>query len=296
VDNHITEDQIAGNPELEAYLRANFPQALNADYQPPVPPHVSKRNSFALPTDVTSDRANTHTNTHTNATEVSVSPRNIRPLVTYLRDPDTESNTRKSRFLRAQRWIPGILYGSDPTQGIYEHQGEASKLLCKTPWHLLERELGRYHRGVEGRVYALTVWEHEDAAEPLLPPQLVVPRNIQRHPVQSKLYCANFCRYHAGRPLKLPIRYVNQEESPALKRDGYILPIQRTIEVLVDFDNPSVSIPEAVELECTGLQFEEVIRKDRLVLPDGVRLSDRVLRRGDDYIVGVVDGRNREST
>ena len=87
----------------------------------------------------------------------------------------------------------------------------------------------------------------------------------------------NYVRYHPGRPLHLPIVQVNQDESPALKRDGYLLPISRTVDCFVDEDAPN--IPQAIEMECTGLQFKEVVRRDRLVLPPGVRFSDRVLKR-----------------
>ena len=69
------------------------------------------------------------------------------------------------------------------------------------------------------------------------------------------------------------------------------MPIQRRIECFVDADAPV--IPTALELECTGLQFGSVVRTDRLILPPGVRLSDRVLARGDDYIIAVVDGKGR---
>eukprot|EP00977_Amphora_coffeiformis_P030394 scaffold46660_cov199-Amphora_coffeaeformis.AAC.4 len=203
------------------------------------------------------------------------------------------------------KWIPGLLYGSDPTRGILSQQPE-SKTFVKTQWNLLERELDRYHRDIDARVYELTVLRDEDneddndeqqqqqqqqhSTHPVMDPQLVVPANVQRHPVQSKLYCANFVRYHPGRPLKLPIAQINTEESPALKREGYLIPIERRIECWVD---DGVDIPEAIELECTGLQFRDVVRMDRLVLPEGVHLTNRVKKRGREFIVAVVDGRAR---
>mgnify|MGYP005855284365 CR=1 FL=1 len=302
---NVTAEAMEKDPELAAYMKANFPEAVIPGYRPPVPPHNSKMQSFgegnggsirpATASFANDDDEDDDVFTETKAP--AVYPRNIRPMTTYLRDPETESNSRRSRYLRAFRWIPGLLYGSDPTRNIFSHQPQ-SKTFVKTQWHLLERDLDRYHREIDARVYELTVLHHhdddddneDDKAQPVMEPQLVVPANVQRHPVQTKLYCTNYVRYHPGRPLKLPVRQINVEESPALKRDGYLIPITRRIECWVD---DGVDIPEAIELECTGLQFNEVVRMDRLVLPDGVHLTDRVKKRGDDYVVAVVDGRGR---
>ena len=87
------------------------------------------------------------------------------------------------------------------------------------------------------------------------------------------------------------LTYINEEESPALKRDGFIIPIQRYIECFIE---DGADIPEKLELECTGLRYKEVIRLDRIIVPDGVRFSDRVIKRGDDLVVGVVHGSSRD--
>jgi large subunit ribosomal protein L25 len=171
--------------------------------------------------------------------------------------------------------------------GIFSHQPE-SKTFIKTPWRVLQRELDRYHRGFESRVYDLTVLESpdDDSGGTV---HRVIPKNVQRHPVMSSIYCANYCRYHAGRPIKIPLVYINEEESPVLKRDGFIVPIQRSVECFVE---DGVPIPEKLELECTGLRYKQVVRRDRVLLPDGVRFSDRVIKKGDLFIIGVVFGKN----
>ena len=111
------------------------------------------------------------------------------------------------------------------------------------------------------------------------------------HPVKEEVYCVNFCRYHAGRPLKLPLKHVNEDMSPALKGDCFIIPIQRKIEVIIE---EGVSIPDHLELDCSSLKAQEVIRRDRILLPDGVKFSKRVLRRRFiDYVVGKVEGSSR---
>jgi ribosomal protein L25 (general stress protein Ctc) len=212
--------------------------------------------------------------------------RNIRPLTTYRRDPQRDEGTRNSKRLRYHEgMIPGLLYGGDPNLDIYSHQPE-SKIFLKTEWKVLQRELDRYRHNFESRVYKLTVKDNmEDDAEGRV--HLVTPQNVQRHPLLETIYCANFLRYHPLRPLKIPIRYINVDESPALKRDAFMIPIQRFIECYVE---DGADIPESIDLECAGLLMKQVARKDRLIIPDGVRMTKRTLKRGEDFIVGVVRG------
>lgn len=271
----LTKEKAESDAATIAFLRANYPSVFQEKTEKQVEKAVENTTlrSVEAKKDVVSDATNSL---------------NIRPLTCYLRDAETESGSRNSEWLREEKMIPGLLYGGDPSLGIRSDQPD-SKVFIKTPWRLLQAELDRYHRSFESRVYDLTVLEHpEDDSGGTV--HRVIPQNVQRHPVKETIYCANFCRYHAGRPIRLPLVYVNEEESPALKRDGFIIPIQRYVECFVGEGTP---IPERLELECTNLQFKEVIRVDRLILPENVRLSDRVLKRGDDYILGVVHGKNR---
>jgi ribosomal protein L25 (general stress protein Ctc) len=276
-----TKHQLHDNPALEEYIRANFPDAFVENSEESEVNHVINykretgmpRSSEGLKTSLESEYT---------------FPLNIRPLRTVLRDPTMEEGTRSCRRLRKEEGvIPGLIYGSDPNLGLFSYQPE-SKILVKTPSSVLQTELDRFGHHVESRVYDLTLY---DESNNVLSVHRVVPRDLQRHPVHaSVLYCVNFCRYHPGRPIEIPITYLNEEESPALKRDGFILPIKRFIECFVEDGAP---IPEKLELECTGLRYKDVVRKDRIVLPDGVRFSDRVVKRGDELIIGVVFGKGR---
>lgn len=224
-------------------------------------------------------------------------PRNIRPITAYLRDVINEEGSRSCEKLRIkEKMIPGLLYGGNPALSIFSHQS-SSKVYIKTPLPNLQREMDRYHRTFESRVYDLTIYDKQyddedntnDRNDGIV--HRVTPQNLQKHPVHNTVYyCANFLRYHPGRPLKLPIEYINEEESPALKRDGFIVPINRYVECLIEDD---VDIPEKIEMECTGLNYKDVIRTDRLILPDGVKLSNRVIKKGKEFLVGVVFGKSR---
>jgi large subunit ribosomal protein L25 len=287
-----TRQRVEDDPALEAYLRANFPEAFveeegdDEDAEGADPEEeLDAPGDFVRPAKAIKERK---------AEEQDAFPLNIRPLVTYLRDPTREEGSRICRRLRGRDGtIPGLVYGSDPSLGVYSFQ-PGSKLFVKTPSSALQKELDRYGHHFSSRVYDLAVLDPAGGGggeAAVVSRHRVVPRDVQRHPVHaSVLYCANFCRYHPGRPLLLPVAYVNEEESPALKRDGFILPLKRYIECFVEDGAP---IPERLDLECSGLRFKDVIRKDRVALPDGVRFSDRVERRGREFLIGVVFGRSR---
>jgi len=219
--------------------------------------------------------------------EANASPLNIRKMHCYLRDTVEEEGSRRSDWLREVNLeIPGLLYGSDPTIGI-NSEDDSSKIYVKTPWNVLERETDIHRRAFESRVYDLTVYEDYEQAEEGTGGTVhrVVPTSVRWHPVKNKLFCANYLRYHAGRPIQIPIMYINEEESPSMKRGGYIAPINRFVSCYVD---EGVRIPDFLELECTGLELKEVVRIDRVSFPDGVRMSRRV--KEHHRIIGTVFG------
>jgi hypothetical protein len=119
---------------------------------------------------------------------------------------------------------------------------------------------------------------------PIIENTLVIPTDLQMHPVDHTAFCLNFIRYHPGKPIRLPIRTINEEESPAMKRGGFIAFTNKTIECLID---ENAVVPEYIPLECSGLRQKDVVRRDRLVLPEGVVISPRV---SEDYLLGSVFG------
>ena len=166
----LTPEQLEADEDLQRWFAANFADANNSDAnsdasstqppktvyaedepRPPLPPPPSRR--VELPS--------------------HLSARNVRPLVAYLRRPGVEEGSRNCRRLRSPDvnepylpMVPGVLHGSDPSSGILSVD-PASKLLIKTPWFEVQRELDRYHHGrngrFENRVYALTVYPAEEA-------------------------------------------------------------------------------------------------------------------------------------
>lgn len=290
----VTKERLDSDPALLEFMQANFPDAFEVDEDLEDPVYAQMR-AMGINTDPPDSYAGKKRKAEkakkSGAAGSAVYPRNIRPLTCFRRDPLSEDGSRSSKKLRKQQdLIPGLLYGADPTQGILDSRDHSTKIFIKTPWNLLKSELDRYHRSFDSRIYDLRVLEHPDDEEGTV--HRVTPQNVNKHPLLEELYCCNFLRYHPGRPLKIPFNFINTEDSPALKRDGFVVPIQRKIECFIE---DGADIPEAIDVECTGVKFREVIRPDRLILPDGVRFSDRVRKQTEKrrFIVGVVFGGTR---
>ena len=286
----LTQEQVDANPEIAEYMRVNFGTEQSDDTINGIHIPLEVQKEFGITEEDMQAAKKTETS---KPIKQYGDPRvdaglgteeqqalNIRVLKTYLRQD--EGTKPCNRLRNHHKLIPGILYGSDASANISSMQA-SSKTLLQTPWAELQRELDRFHRRFESRVYDLTVYENEDDTEGTV--HRVLPRNVQRHPVQGKIYCSNFLRYHAKRPIKIPLQFINQEESPALKRDGYIIPVGKHAECLVE---EGVRIPHHLEVECTGLVVKDVIRMDRVIFPDGVRPTNRV--NTETFVVGPVRG------
>jgi large subunit ribosomal protein L25 len=263
----LTAEDVEKNETIAAFLRANFKADDDMRHVGRVDDAVEAVADEAVEKDDASDR-------------------NIRKISCFRRHPIEEEGSRRCRNIRDNLEIPGLLYGGDPFKGIHS-EDESSRIYVKTAWKVLQRELDLYHRAFESRVYDLTVFEDETDTEGTV--HRVVPTNVQRHPIQNKLFCVNYLRYHAMRPIQIPIVYVNEEESPAMKRGGFIAPVKRYVSCMVD---EGVPIPERLELECTGLQLREVVRLDRIIFPEGVKISKQV--KPDRFVIGTVFGRRAD--
>lgn len=262
----VTTEMAKNDPVLADYIRSNFPELFETEQD------IAKRGV-------------------TNWGELRRSaPKpslNIRSLATLKRCPDTEEGSNQCFPMRDHGFIPGIIYGGDPTQGI--KGGDYSKrIFVKTPTPLIQSELDRYRHAFDSRVYDLTLYENEEQWKSKQGGIVhrVLPRDIQKHPVSDAVYCCNFLRYFPGRPVKIPLTLINEEESPALKRDGYLIPINRFVECTIE---EGVAIPEELEVECTGLQFKDVVRLNRINFPEGVQPSKKVVKR-KDWMVGPIHG------
>ncbi|HEC14469.1 MAG TPA: 50S ribosomal protein L25/general stress protein Ctc [Rhodospirillales bacterium] len=103
----------------------------------------------------------------------------------------------------------------------------------------------------------------------------VLARDLQLDPVSDRPIHVDFMRFSATTRINIDVAmvFVNEEDSPGLKRGGVLNIVRHTVEMLCAPD----SIPEQIELDLTGLEIGDSIHASVLELPEGVELiiSDR---------------------
>lgn len=269
----VTTTDLDDDPELAAYFASNFPKP---------PPTLGSIQTNAVEVETSRTRREAAKNV---VVDDDLATLNVRRLRCFPRDPATEDGSRPSRRMRVtRRLIPGIIYGSDGAGG----GGSEERVWVKTPHSEIHRETDRYGSRFSSRVYQLSVVDPDSGD--LLSEHRVIPRDVNMHPYLNKPYCVNYLRYRPGRPVDIPIRYVNTEESPALKRGAFVIPIKRHLECTIE---EGVPIPEWIDCDCTGAKLKDKLRLDRLVIPEGVNISKNVNQK--DFLVGPIAGRRKDA-
>ena len=111
----------------------------------------------------------------------------------------------------------------------------------------------------------------------------VLPRDVQLHPVTDEPLHIDFLRLAKGATvvIEVPVNFINEEDSPGLKRGGVLNIVRREIEMEV----PATAIPENIEVDLAGLDINDAVKISAVSLPEGCKptITDR-----DFTIAGVV--------
>ncbi len=103
----------------------------------------------------------------------------------------------------------------------------------------------------------------------------VLPKDFQRDPVRDFPLHVDFLRISKNTvvTVEVPVQFVNEEESPGLKRGGVLNVVRYTVEV----NCPADSIPEFFTADMTGLDIGDSVHISAIDLPEGVEptISDR---------------------
>ncbi|MEE2933814.1 MAG: 50S ribosomal protein L25/general stress protein Ctc [Pseudomonadota bacterium] len=103
----------------------------------------------------------------------------------------------------------------------------------------------------------------------------VLPRDLQVHPINDLPQHLDFLRVTAETrvTVEVPVNFLNEEESPGLKRGGVLNVVRYTVEVNCSAED----IPASFDLDLTGLEIGDGLHASSLILPTGVDLtiSDR---------------------
>jgi large subunit ribosomal protein L25 len=140
------------------------------------------------------------------------------------------------------------------------------------------------HAELKQRIYAgrflTTIYELDVDGEK----HRVIPRDYQLDPVRDHLVHVDFLRVGEGArlTLEIPVHFMNEHASPGIKRGGALNIVRHTIELRVPVD----AIPEAIEVDLTGLDIGDSLHISAVTLPEGVvpTITDR------DFTIATIAG------
>jgi large subunit ribosomal protein L25 len=103
----------------------------------------------------------------------------------------------------------------------------------------------------------------------------VLARDLQQHPVNERPLHIDFLRVSTSTVVvvEVPCNFINDEESPGIKRGGVLNVVRHTLELSCRAD----AIPNEIEIDLTGLDIGDSVHISQIDLPDGVTptITDR---------------------
>ena len=110
----------------------------------------------------------------------------------------------------------------------------------------------------------------------------VIPRDFQLDPVMDNPLHVDFLRLGEGAMVRVrvPIRVMNADQAPGIKRGGTVNIVTHTISVLC----PADDIPQGFDVDITGLEINYSKHLSDIQVPGNVK----VLEHGDITLVTIV--------
>jgi large subunit ribosomal protein L25 len=102
-----------------------------------------------------------------------------------------------------------------------------------------------------------------------------LPKDVQFHPVSSRPIHVDFLRIgeHAQVHVNVPVRFVDEEKAPGLKRGGVLNVVRHDLELVCD----AAAIPDEIVISLSGLDIGDAIHISHVSLPEGAKsaIDDR---------------------
>jgi large subunit ribosomal protein L25 len=163
------------------------------------------------------------------------------------------AGTGGSRAVRRDGWVPAVLYGGDqPPANIKLRYNQILKAYQT------------------GRLIDVLSKISVDGQE-----QQVIGRDIQVDPVKDLPMHVDFMRVSEKTRIavNVPVRFLNEETSPGLKRGGVLNVVRYEVECMCS----ATAIPEALEVDLSEADIGDTIHISAVKLPSGVTptITDR---------------------
>ncbi len=163
-------------------------------------------------------------------------------------------------LLRQNGQVPGIIYGGEnPNEKISIPKKEVKNLINK--------------ENFLSNVISLNIEGNE---------QKVLPREIAFDTVSDEPIHIDFLRIVKGAKiiLEIPVRFINHEISPGLKRGGVLNIVRRKVELKC----PTENIPTELVVDLDGLEIGASIKISFIKLPENVTPTIQ----GRDFVIATV--------
>ncbi|MFL2886600.1 MAG: 50S ribosomal protein L25/general stress protein Ctc [Candidatus Pelagibacter sp.] len=162
--------------------------------------------------------------------------------------------------LRKSGDVPGVIYGG-------ENENEKISLSKKEVKNLINKE------NFLSNVISIKLNEKE---------QKVLPREITFDTISDEPTHIDFLRIVKGAKivLEIPVRFINNELSPGLKRGGVLNIVRRKVELKC----PTENIPTELVVDLEGLDIGASIKISYIKLPENVTPTIQ----GRDFVIATV--------
>lgn len=160
-----------------------------------------------------------------------------------------------ARASRREGWVPGVLYGGG---------GAPVAIRLRTT------EVLRAHMAGRMRSHLVRI---DVPGQDFLQP--VITRDIQTDPVTDLPIHLDMMRVDEKTRIdvEIPVRFLNEDLSPGLKRGGVLNIVRHAVEVYA----PATAIPAYIEADVADLDIGDAVKISAIKLPEGVTptITDR---------------------
>ena len=173
--------------------------------------------------------------------------------LTISAEPRERAGKGASRALRREGRVPAVIYG-DKKEAITIHVEERA----------LNKLLGT------GHFMNSLVQVDVDGKK-----TRTLPKDVAFDPVTDRPLHVDFFRLAKGAKVQvnIPVVFINEEDSPGLKRGGVMNVVRHELDLMCDADH----IPDEIEIDVTGLEIGDSIHISHVTLPEGAEsaITDR---------------------
>ena len=182
-------------------------------------------------------------------------------MINNLRAAKRETKTKgQLNILRTKGFIPAILYG-----------GKSPNLKISIEEKFVKDIL-------RSENFLSTVFDIDIDGKK----EKVIPREVTYHVLSERPTHIDFMRIVGGSKiiLEIPVKFINEDKSPGLKRGGVLNIVRRKVELKC----PSENIPTELIVDLEGLDIGSSIKISSIKLPENVEPTIK----GRDFVVATV--------